>query len=153
MVSRLIWVLEHQNGSTAPNVGYSPVTPQTYANTAVESSPKMWYNFLDHIFDHNEQSLTISHPDLAKFGIALELGSRDRGFESRSPDQSRQFSVRKLAVLLHFFISSVVILTAQCLYSHSAVKALRDPPAHRVSLFCWFIVCSSRHIKMPPYFG
>ena len=26
-------------------------------------------------------------PGLAKFGIALGLGPRDRGFESRSPDQ------------------------------------------------------------------
>ena len=29
----------------------------------------------------------ISYPGLAKFGIALGLGPRDRGFESRSPDQ------------------------------------------------------------------
>ena len=37
LVGRLVWELEHQNGSTAPNVAYFPVTPQTYANTAVES--------------------------------------------------------------------------------------------------------------------
>ena len=28
----------------------------------------------------------LGDPGLAKFGIALDLGSRDRGFESRSPD-------------------------------------------------------------------
>ena len=39
---RLIWELEHQTGSTAPNVGYSPVYLRNPANTAVESSPKMW---------------------------------------------------------------------------------------------------------------
>ena len=38
-------------------------------------------------------------PGLAKFGIAPGLGPGDRGFKSRSPDQNRQFSVRKLAVL------------------------------------------------------
>ena len=33
----------------------------------------------------SEKSLT-EYPGLAKFGIALDLGSRDRGFKSRSPD-------------------------------------------------------------------
>ena len=44
------------------------------------------------------KSLT-EYPGLAKFGIAPGLGPGDRGFKSRSPDQNRQFSVRKLAVL------------------------------------------------------
>ena len=52
--ARLLWELEHQIGSTAPNVAYSPVYLRNPANTAVESWAKLWYNFLDHIFDHNE---------------------------------------------------------------------------------------------------
>lgn len=32
-------------------------------------------------------------------GLDTGLGPRDRGFKSRSPDQTRQFSVRKLAGL------------------------------------------------------
>ena len=39
------------------------------------------------------------YPGLAKFGIAPGLGPGDRGFKSRSPDQNRQFSSRKPAVL------------------------------------------------------
>ena len=35
----------------------------------------------------SEKCLT-EYPGLAKFGIALDLGSRDRGFKSRSPDQN-----------------------------------------------------------------
>ena len=38
-------------------------------------------------FVSTEKSLT-EYPGLAKFGIALDLGSRDRGFKSRSPDQN-----------------------------------------------------------------
>ena len=62
------------------------------------------------------KSLT-EYPGLAKFGIAPGLGPGDRGFKSRSPDQNRQFSVRKLAVLtflkrLFFVYSSVVFESA-----------------------------------------
>ena len=37
------------------------------------------------MFDHNCKK--IEYPGLAKFGIALGLGPRDRGFKSRNPDQ------------------------------------------------------------------
>lgn len=37
------------------------------------------------------------------------LGPGDRGFKSRSPDQNRQFSVRKLAVLTFSKIFSLFI--------------------------------------------
>ena len=87
LVGRLVWELEHQNGSTAPNVGYSPVTPKNTTITTVESSPKMWYNFLDHIFDHNEHFSLNLISGCGPVGRALDLGSRDRGFKSRSPDQ------------------------------------------------------------------
>ena len=42
LVGRLIWELEHQNGSTAPNVGNCPVTPQLPLITSVESWVKLW---------------------------------------------------------------------------------------------------------------
>ena len=42
LVGRLVWELEHQNGSTAPNVAHSPLTSQLPLITSVESSAKMW---------------------------------------------------------------------------------------------------------------
>ena len=53
LVGRHIWELEHQNGSTAPNVAYSLLSSQIPLITSVESWAKLWYNFFDHIFDHN----------------------------------------------------------------------------------------------------
>ena len=46
------------------------------------------------------------------------LGPRDRGFKSRSPDQNRQFSVRKLAVLT-FWKGFSLFIAAQFLNLHS----------------------------------
>ena len=66
LVGRLVWELEHQNGSTSQNVAYFPVYPLISANTAVESSKKLWYNLLDHIFDHIEQFLKIQYPGVAQ---------------------------------------------------------------------------------------
>ena len=66
LVGRLIWVLEHQIGSIAPNVGYSPVTSQLPLITSVESSSKMWQNFLDHIFDHFANFSLTSYPGVAQ---------------------------------------------------------------------------------------
>ena len=66
LIGRLVWVLEHQNGSTSRNVVYFPVTPQNTTIIAVESFLKMWYNFLDHIFDHNEHFLLIQYPGVAQ---------------------------------------------------------------------------------------
>ena len=37
LVGRLVWELEHQNGSTSQNVAYSPVTPKLPLITSVES--------------------------------------------------------------------------------------------------------------------
>ena len=62
------------------------------------------------------------YPGLAKFGIAPGLGPGDRGFKSRSPDQSRQFSVRKLAVLT-FWKGFSLFIAAQILTYHSAPKS------------------------------
>ena len=45
-------------------------------------------------------SASISYPGLAKFGIALGLGPRDRGFESRSPDQNPEFVECKFWIFL-----------------------------------------------------
>ena len=42
LVGRLIWVQEHQNGSTAPNVAYSPLSSQLPPTTSVESWAKLW---------------------------------------------------------------------------------------------------------------
>ena len=42
LVARLLWELEHQIGSTAPNVAYSPFYPLILAITAVESLAKLW---------------------------------------------------------------------------------------------------------------
>ena len=78
----MIWELEHRIGSTARNVAYSPVTPYTYANTAVECSPKMWYNSLDHIFDHNEHFLLIQYPGVAQL---IERAVWDREAAGLSP--------------------------------------------------------------------
>ena len=54
LVEHVLWELEHQNGSIAPNVAYFPLTSLLSPITSVESWAKLWYNFLDHIFDHNE---------------------------------------------------------------------------------------------------
>ena len=66
LVGRLVWELEHQTGSTSQNVGYSPLTSQLPLITSVESRAKLWYNFLDHIFDHNEQFLLTLYPGVAQ---------------------------------------------------------------------------------------
>ena len=66
MVEYLICVLEHQNGSTSQNVVHSPLTSQLTQITSVESWAKLWYNFLDHIFDHNELFLLIQYPGVAQ---------------------------------------------------------------------------------------
>ena len=42
LVARLLWELEHQIGSTAPNVVHSPLTSQLPLITSVESWVKMW---------------------------------------------------------------------------------------------------------------
>ena len=42
LVGCLVWELEHQNGSTAPNVGYSPLSLQLPLITSVESWAKLW---------------------------------------------------------------------------------------------------------------
>ena len=42
LVGRLVWELEHQNGSTSRNVGYSPLTSQIPLITSVESWAKLW---------------------------------------------------------------------------------------------------------------
>jgi len=42
LVARLLWELEHQNGSTSRNVAYSSLTSQLPLITSVESSAKMW---------------------------------------------------------------------------------------------------------------
>ena len=42
LVGRLVWELEHQNGSTSRNVSYSPFTPQFPLITSVESWVKLW---------------------------------------------------------------------------------------------------------------
>ena len=42
LVGRLVWELEHQIGSTASNVRYSPVYLRIPAFISVESSAKMW---------------------------------------------------------------------------------------------------------------
>ena len=54
------------------------------------------------------------HPGLAKFGIAPGLGPGDRGFKSRSPDQNRQFSSRKPAVLTFLKDFSLFIAAQYC---------------------------------------
>ena len=41
LVARLLWELEHQNGSTSRNVAHSPLSPQLPLITSVESSLKM----------------------------------------------------------------------------------------------------------------
>ena len=66
LVARLLWELEHQNGSTSRNVAYSPLSSKLPLITSVESWAKLWYNFLDHIFDHNEQFLLIQYPGVAQ---------------------------------------------------------------------------------------
>ena len=45
-------------------------------------------------FPHGLVIIPLVYPDLAKFGIALDLGSRDRGFESRSPDQNKGYPIQ-----------------------------------------------------------
>ena len=42
LVEHVLWELEHSNGSTAPNVAYSPLTPQLSLITSVESWAKLW---------------------------------------------------------------------------------------------------------------
>jgi len=42
LVGRLVWELEHQNGSTAPNVAYFPLTSLLSPITSVESWAKLW---------------------------------------------------------------------------------------------------------------
>ena len=50
------------------------------------------------------------------------LGPGDRGFKSRSPDQNRQFSVRKLAVLT-FWKGFSLFIAVQILTYHSDPKS------------------------------
>ena len=42
LVEHVLWELEHQSGSTAPNVGYAPLSSQLPPITSVESWAKMW---------------------------------------------------------------------------------------------------------------
>ena len=42
LVGRLVWELEHQNGSTAQNVAYAPLSSQISLITSVESWAKLW---------------------------------------------------------------------------------------------------------------
>lgn len=42
LVEHVLWELEHQTGSTSPNVGYSLLSPQIPLITSVESWAKMW---------------------------------------------------------------------------------------------------------------
>jgi len=42
LVARLLWELEHQNGSTSRNVAYFPVALQLPLITSVESWAKLW---------------------------------------------------------------------------------------------------------------
>ena len=82
LVGRLVWELEHQNGSTSRNVVYSPFTSQLPPITSVESWAKLWYNFSDHIFDHNELFLLIQYPGVAQL---IERAVWDREAAGSNP--------------------------------------------------------------------
>ena len=62
----------------------------------------------------------ISYPGLAKFGIALDLGSRDRGFKSRSPDQNpasfHHENWRGCFLLIYFFVYGITFLISESTY-------------------------------------
>ena len=79
------------------------------------------------------------HPGLAKFGIAPGLGPGDRGFKSRSPDQNRQFSVRKLAVLTYFFQLRCIphiLLTLASLLLTQHLYSMQEDFLQETQIFC-----------------
>lgn len=58
----------------------------------------------------SEKSST-EYPGLAKFGIALDLGSRDRGFKSRSPDQDKWTFFQRPLIFFHSLLAN------ECMFS------------------------------------
>ena len=92
LVARLLWELEHQNGSTSRNVVFSLVTPQNPAITSVESSSIMCKNFLDHIFDHNELFSLIQYP-----GVAQLVGRLGWELEHQNGSTSRNVAYSPLS--------------------------------------------------------
>ena len=92
LVGRLVWELEHQIGSTSRNVAYSPLSSQIPLITSIESWAKLWYNFFDHIFDHNEHFFLIKYPGVAQLVGRLvwdqDAASSSLATRTKSPESA-----------------------------------------------------------------